>query len=318
MANDRGQIIIKKVKKGGHDGHHGGAWKVAYADFVTAMMAFFLLLWLLSATTEEQKLGIADYFAPSIVTGSAKGADGVLGGNTLTVDGTLKNDRAPIGITIALPSSDEEWDGNTLGIKGGDGDKGEEKTPEIDPSELDRKTVDALLEEQEQRRFDQAEKEILRAIEEDPALKNLAANLQIDHTPEGMRIQIVDKNKTSMFPSGSAQMYGHTRELLRFVVGAIADMENRIAIKGHTDATPYQGGGDYTNWELSTDRANASRRALIGTGLASDRIESVVGRAAEDPFIEEDPYDPQNRRISIILLRQQPLVEIPDFEDGEG
>ena len=128
----------------------------------------------------------------------------------------------------------------------------------------------------------------------------------------------MDVGPTSMFPSGSAHMYGHTRELLRFVVGAITDMENRIAIKGHTDATPYQGGGDYTNWELSTDRANASRRALMQAGLTSDRIESVVGRAAEDPFIEEDPYDPQNRRISIILLRERPLVEIPDFEDGDG
>ena len=318
MANDRGQIIIKKVKKGGHEGHHGGAWKVAYAAFGPDMMAFFLLLWLLSATTEEQKLGIADYFAPSIVTGSAKGADGVLGGNTITVDGALKNDRSPIGITIALPSADEEWDGNTLGIKGGDGEKGEEKTPQIDPSELDRKTIDALLEEQEQRRFDEAEKKILRAIEEDPALKDLAANLQIDHTPEGMRIQIVDKNKTSMFPSGSAQMYDHTRELLRFVVTAIDEMGNRIALKGHTDATPYQGGGDYSNWELSTDRANASRRALVEAGLAPARIESVVGRAAEDPFVADDPYDPQNRRISIILLRERPLVHIPDFEDGDG
>ena len=119
MANteDRGQIIIKKVKKGGHGGHHGGAWKIAYADFITAMMAFFLLMWLLNATTEEQKLGIADYFAPSIVTGSAKGSDGVLGGNTITVDGALKNDTSPIGITIALPSADENWEGETVGKK---------------------------------------------------------------------------------------------------------------------------------------------------------------------------------------------------------
>ena len=129
-ASDRGEIIIKKVKKGGHGGHHGGAWKIAYADFVTAMMAFFLLLWLLNATTEEQKLGIADYFAPSIVSGSAKGADGVLGGNTITVDGALKNDSSPIGITIALPTADEDWEGETLGIKGGDGGQDQRGNPE--------------------------------------------------------------------------------------------------------------------------------------------------------------------------------------------
>lgn len=319
-TNNRGQIIIKKVKKGGHAAHHGGAWKVAYADFVTAMMAFFLLLWLLSATTEEQKLGIADYFAPSIVTGSAKGADGVLGGNTITVEGSLKNDRSPIGITIALPSADEEWDGDTLGIKGGDGDEASVEsgqTPAVDPEDQKRKTVDALMEEQEQRSFDEAEEKILRAIEDDPELRNLAANLHIDQTPEGMRIQIVDKNKTSMFPSGSALMYDHTRHLLRFVVTAIADMKNRIAIKGHTDATPYQGGGAYSNWELSTDRANASRRAMIDAGLDTARIESVVGRAAEDPFVADDPYAPQNRRISIIMLRRKPLVHIPDFQSGE-
>ena len=164
----------------------------------------------------------------------------------------------------------------------------------------------------------EAEEKILRAIEEDPALKKLAANLHIDHTPEGMRIQIVDQNRTSMFPSGSSQMYDHTRELLSFVVTAIAEMDNQVALKGHTDATPYQGGGDYSNWELSTDRANASRRALVAAGLPPDRIESVVGRAAEDPFVADDPYDPQHRRLSIVLLRERPLVQIPDFEDGGG
>ena len=332
-VDNRSVIVIKKVKKGGHGGHHGGAWKVAYADFVTAMMAFFLLMWLLNATTEEQRLGIADYFAPSLVTGSQKGAEGVLGGNTITVDGPLKNDTSPIGITMALPTADEDWEGETMGIKGGDGGQDQRGNPEtqkgpgqgpgaggeeIDISKLDRKAIDALVEQTEQARFEQAEEKIRQAIEEDPKLKAMADNLKIDLTPEGMRIQIVDKNKTSMFPSGSAHMYAHTQELIASVVKAIADLDNPISIKGHTDASPFNGRGGYTNWELSTDRANASRRALLDAGLPAERIASVVGRADQEPLIEDDPYSPQNRRISIILLRQKPMVQIPEFEDGSG
>ncbi len=333
MANtdDRSQIIIKKVKKGGHGGHHGGAWKIAYADFVTAMMAFFLLMWLLNATTEVQKLGIADYFAPSLVTGSSRGSDGVLGGNTITVDGALKNDTSPIGITIALPSADENWEGESIGKKGGDGGQDQRGNPETQKGpgqgggeeqlvviEPDQKTIDALLEQQEQEQFAKTEERLLQALEEDPELKELKDNLVIDQTPEGMRIQIVDRNKTAMFPSGSANMFEHTKDLIAKVVQAISELDNKIAIKGHTDAQPFKGHNGYSNWELSTDRANASRRALLEGGLDPSRIDSVVGRAAQDPFVEDDPFSPQNRRISIILLRDKPLVNIPEFEDGNG
>ena len=325
MADDRGQIIIKKVKKGGHGGHHGGAWKIAYADFVTAMMAFFLLLWLLNATTEEQKLGISDYFAPTIVTGSQSGADGVLGGNTITVDGNLKNDTSPIGITIALPSADEEWEGETLGIKA-TGTENEEAVEEPDAPDTasqseeepaEPEPVEAVLKREEERNFEQAEAEIRQTLEETPELIDLADNLKIDQTPEGLRIQIIDKDKTAMFPSGSATMFEHTRKLMEAVVKAIAPLENQIAIKGHTDATPFNSSNGYGNWELSTERANASRRALMEAGLPERRIESVVGRAAQEPFLEEDPYSPQNRRISIILLRNTPLVELPKFQSGD-
>ena len=267
------------------------------------------------------------------MTGSQKGAEGVLGGNTITVDGPLKNDTSPIGITMALPTADEDWEGETMGIKGGDGGQDQRGNPEtqkgpgqgpgaggeeIDISKLDRKAIDALVEQTEQARFEQAEEKIRQAIEEDPKLKAMADNLKIDLTPEGMRIQIVDKNKTSMFPSGSAHMYAHTQELIASVVKAIADLDNPISIKGHTDASPFNGRGGYTNWELSTDRANASRRALLDAGLPAERIASVVGRADQEPLIEDDPYSPQNRRISIILLRQKPMVQIPEFEDGSG
>ncbi|MEM7173636.1 MAG: flagellar motor protein MotB [Pseudomonadota bacterium] len=324
MADEanRQQIIIKKVKKGGHGGHHGGAWKVAYADFVTAMMAFFLLMWLLNATTEEQKLGIADYFAPSIVTGSQKGADGVLGGRTITVDGRMKNDTSPIGITIALPTSDEDWEGETVGIKGAEGGA-ENSDPDAEGSsgpvleaEIDPSAVEAVRERLEQEQFEKVEETLRQTIEETPELQGLAENLVIDQTPEGLRIQIVDKDRTSMFPSGSAEMFPHTRRLMASVVNSIKDLKNKVAIKGHTDATPYSSESGYSNWELSTDRANASRKALIESGLAPNRIASVVGRAAQDPFIKEDPFSPQNRRISIILLSDKPVVELPQFQSG--
>ncbi len=324
MAEDanRPVVIIKKVKKGGHGGHHGGAWKVAYADFVTAMMAFFLLMWLLNATTEEQKLGIADYFAPAIVTGSQKGADGVLGGRTITVDGRMKNDTSPIGITIALPTSDEDWEGETVGIKGAEGgteestpDSGESGAPVIE-AELHDSAVDAVRERLEQQKFEQVEESLKETIAENPELKDLGENLMIDQTPEGLRIQIVDKDRTSMFPSGSAEMFAHTKKLMAMVVNSIKDIDNKISIKGHTDATPYSSASGYSNWELSTDRAHASRRALIEAGLPASRIASVAGRAAQEPLIKEDPFSPQNRRISIILLSDKPVVQLPRFQSG--
>ncbi len=314
MADDRNQIIIKKVKKAAH-GHHGGAWKIAYADFVTAMMAFFLLLWLLNATTEEQKLGIADYFAPTIVTGSMKGADGVLSGNTITVEGSLKNDTSPVGITISVPKADENWEGETIGVRATGTENEDPAEDPTNPAESGTPDpVEAIAERSEEERFEQAEEQIRQALQETPDLKELAENLLIDQTPEGLRIQIVDKHGTAMFPSGSAAMFDHTRKLMETVYAAIKDLDNKVAIKGHTDATPFQASNGYSNWELSTDRANASRRALSEAGLPAERLESVVGRAAQDPLLPEDPTNPQNRRISIILLRDNPVVELPKFE----
>ena len=292
-------IIIKKVKKGGHHGHHGGAWKVAYADFVTAMMAFFLLLWLLNATTDEQKRGIADYFSPTAVAQNTSGAGGVLGGTSLSRDGTLSSDRSPVGITIALtpdtesePSEKEPGDAESTG----EAASGEALSDE----ELERQ-----LTEREAEKFAQAEESLRQAIRAVPELQDLAKQLLVDQTSEGMRIQIVDRERVSMFPSGSAEMFGRTRQLMGLVANAIGQLPNRIAIKGHTDATPFSSGSGYSNWELSTDRANASRRALINAGLNASRIESVVGRADQEPLLADQPYSPRNRRISIILLREK-------------
>ena len=298
MAQDDNRpIIIKKVKKGGGHGHHGGAWKVAYADFVTAMMAFFLLLWLLNATTEEQKRGIADYFSPSSVAPSSSGAGGVMGGRSMDMEGKLNSDRSPTGITISIPTSTEEKDPTEVGEETASGS-------EPDPGELSSEDLEQELAAREAEQFEEAEAALRQAIEGVPELQELAENLVIDQTPEGMRIQIVDRDKTSMFPSGSASMPPRTQQLMGLVADAISGTPNRVAIKGHTDSTAFSSGTGYSNWELSTDRANASRRALIEAGLTASRIESVAGRADQEPLIPEDPTSPRNRRISIILLRE--------------
>ena len=329
-ANEAGSvIIIKKIKKSG-GGHHGGAWKVAYADFVTAMMAFFLLLWLLNATTEEQKRGIAEYFtpvtafAPDSVSQSKAGSDGVLGGRSMTSEGSLSHDTSPVGVTVSLPGASQDsedqaedpvenpTEGDLSGERQQLAENAGEAGEAVDPTEVDR-----LAEELEQERCEAAEAELRQAIQSVPDLADFAKNLVVDQTPEGLRIQIIDQEGRSMFSSGSAEMFAHTQRLLALVTNAISKLENPVAIKGHTDATPYASDNGYSNWELSTDRANSSRRALIAAGLPANRIASVVGRADQEHFIEDDPFSPRNRRISIILLRQAAGSDVPQYQsDG--
>jgi chemotaxis protein MotB len=298
-------IIIKRVKKGGHDAHHGGAWKVAYADFVTAMMAFFLLLWLLQATTEEQKLGIADYFSPASVSKNTSGSGGLMGGRTFTKQGDRPSDQTPVGVMIELPSSPPDWDATgdpeeTVAAEAEGAGGVEQPVPE-NPAESD---LEQFLVEREAEQFAAAEEALERAIEGIPELRELKEHLLVDQTPEGLRVQIVDQEGESMFPSGSAHMYDKTRKLLDLVADAVRRLPQQIAIKGHTDSTPFTGDDGYTNWELSTDRANASRRALMAAGLPPQRIASVVGLADTEPLAADDPAAAKNRRISIILLRE--------------
>ena len=300
-VGDNTPIIIKKVKKGGH-GHHGGAWKVAYADFVTAMMAFFLLLWLLNATTDEQKQGIADYFTPASVSKNFSGGGGVLGGQTLSKEGVMARDRSAVNVTISIPADNPVTEPDELHDETGEG-PGSDEAPPL----LAREQIEEMLAIEEQEQLEAAEEELRQALEDVPELKELAENLIIEQAPDGLRIQIVDQAKYAMFPLGSAEMYEHTAKLMALVVEAVKDLPQEIAIKGHTDATPYRNDKGYSNWELSTDRANASRRALIRAGMPPERIESVAGRAAQEPLIEEDPFAPENRRISITLLRENAL-----------
>jgi chemotaxis protein MotB len=323
-------IIIKKVKKGHGDGHYGGAWKVAYADFVTAMMAFFLLLWLLNATTQEQRKGISDYFAPASVSRTTSGSGALLGGMTMTKDGALNARGQPV--RVPLPTSedvvvdpsdddaevlrrmpemegpndqapDQAADANNGKLPGKEGAK--------DPSTLSDKDVEKVVREREEKLFGQAEQELRQAISSSPELKKLAESLLIDQTPEGLRIQIVDQDQLSMFALGSAAPNPQTRQLLAEVAKVVAKLPNRIAVSGHTDSTPYSASSNYTNWELSTDRAQASRRMLVDDGLPAQRIQRVMGKADREPLIANDPASPRNRRISIVLLREAVADAMP-------
>lgn len=284
---DQQAIIIKKVKKGGHGGHHGGAWKIAYADFVTAMMAFFLLLWLLNAVSQEQLEGIADYFAPTVASISQSGSGQILGGTTVASDGSQSDTLSRPTVTMDLPPP-----------KAGSGGEAMQDAPvqaEVDAEEAKAKAEDT--------QFQEAQENLKEAMETLPEFQQLAKSLMVENTPEGLRIQIVDQDGLAMFPSGAATMYEHTQKVIGLVVGVIEKMPQHIAISGHTDAVPMGGRSDYTNWELSTDRANAARRYLLQAGVPESRISRVVGRAATDPLLVDDPTNARNRRLSIVLLR---------------
>lgn len=276
-------IVIKKITKGG-GGHHGGAWKVAYADFVTAMMAFFLLMWLLNATTEEQRQGISEYFDPTPmeVSSNTSGAGGVMGGLTVSNEGARVNDVQPIVHNDVQPTQKQE---------------------QINPEKMAKEQLQAELEKRENAEFEKVKEEIQKAVENSD-LKDLAKNLMVDMTPEGLRIQIVDQDGSSMFPSGSSKPYEKTTKLLDMVAGIIKTMPNQISVRGHTDSVPYSKGADYTNWELSADRANASRRVLLDAGIETKKLSNVVGKADTEPLKPDKPEEAQNRRISIILLRE--------------
>jgi chemotaxis protein MotB len=317
-------LIIKKIKRPKSEAHHGGAWKVAYADFVTAMMSFFLLLWLLNVTTDIQKRGIADYFDPTIASKSQSGAGGVLGGLSMGPPGAQDVSASPPSFQLAvaaLRQPDEGEEGDLAGSSG-QGDAGDKvggatasnqtggatanaKKPVEQMTEME---LQKRIEQREEKQFAAAEFALRQAIQDVPELKNLSDNLIIDRTPEGLRIQIVDQEKRSMFPLGSAQMADSAQKLMALVALVVQKLPNKVSITGHTDAAPYAFGRNYTNWELSADRANASRRELVSDGVSADRIEKVVGLADRDPLAPQDPRAPRNRRISIVLLREAKLT----------
>ncbi|HRE60933.1 MAG TPA: flagellar motor protein MotB [Micropepsaceae bacterium] len=296
MAAD-GSIVIKKVKKVAGGGHHGGAWKVAYADFVTAMMAFFLLMWLINTTSPEQKRGIADYFAPQSVSESTSGSGGILGGTALGEDGAKGEGTSAVVVEMAPTETAEPTDEVETDVASGG-----------PPSEISEETIDEAIAERERQEFEQAEMALRQAMQDMPDIAELSKNIIIDMTPEGLRIQLVDQEGRPMFEAGSAEPLERTRRLLREIAKVILRLPNRLNISGHTDSASFVGPNGYSNWELSADRANASRRILMQAGVPGDRIFQVSGKAGSEPLYPDDPYASPNRRISIVLLREAPVL----------
>jgi chemotaxis protein MotB len=283
-------IIIKKIKKGGH-GAHGGAWKIAYADFVTAMMAFFLLMWLLGSTTEGDKKGLQDYFQSPLKVA-------LMGGGSGSGDS----------------SSVIKGGGQDINRSGGQVKRGD--------IEAERKTyqLQALKANQaqaEKQRLESLRDRVKEVVSNSPALAAFKSQIRLDMTRDGLRIQIVDEQNRPMFDSGSNQVKPYMRDILRAIGSVLAEVPNKLTLEGHTDALPFSGGvGGYSNWELSSDRANASRRELITGGLRDERVLRVQGLSASVPFDKRDPRNPVNRRISIIVMTRE--AEERFFDSGDA
>jgi chemotaxis protein MotB len=277
-ANQR-PIIIKKIIADDHAGHHGGAWKVAYADFVTAMMAFFLLMWLLGATDEDQRKGIADYFAPTLMEmkeGSA-GSNGPFGGESIMSREDYPHAAGQTGTrTMTIPQ-------DATGSKDG---------------------RDELVRQQEKEQFDKIEKEIRDQLNKEAELRKLADNIRFIRTPEGLRIEVVDAADFAMFKLSSDALIPRATKLLQAVAGSINGLPNAIAVRGHTDSLPYASGKTMNNWLLSAARAEATRQALMAGGLGEKRFDKIEGVSDRQPFNPADAADPRNRRMSITLLTE--------------
>jgi len=273
---DAKPIVIKRIKKYAA-GHHGGAWKIAYADFVTAMMAFFLLMWLLGSTTQGELQGISDYF------------------------------RTPLKVALAGGSGS----GDSSSVVRGGGHDLTRTHGQIARTDLpDRKrTINlqaAQAEKKEQARLRELRMRMQETIEKHPTLSQFAGQIRIDITDEGLRIQLVDEKNRPMFDSGSARLKDYARDALREVAHVLLEVDNRISISGHTDAQAYAGGErGYSNWELSADRANAARRELLAAGLPEAKFVRVVGLSDSQHLNRDDPLDPANRRISVVVMTKK-------------
>jgi chemotaxis protein MotB len=270
-------IIVKKIIEAPHGGHHGGAWKVAYADFVTAMMAFFLLMWLLGATDEKDRKAIADYFTPTLVQlkeGSA-GSNGLFGGESLMARDDYPNRAGQTGTrTITIP---------------------QEATGTKDIGGKDSRT-------RQQAQFEQLKEEIEKRLQSSAELKELLKNVRFTDTREGLRIDLVDEADFSMFALSTDTLVPRAQELLREVAIVIETLPNPIVVRGHTDALPYASGKTMNNWTLSTARAEATRKAILSGGVTPARVQRIEGVADREPFNPADKYDPKNRRMSITLV----------------
>lgn len=263
------QPIIVKRKKRVAGGHHGGSWKVAFADFATAMMAFFLVLWLTATASPEQKRAVEGYF------------------------------KDPVGFTEGGSPNPVDLEGSASVVK--------ESTQDIERSDIqiEDEVVEELAETLEQRQMEELFQELQERIEQSETLQEFKDQLLIDITSEGLRIQIVDRSQRPMFDSGRAELKYYSQDILFELAKPLGAVSNKLSITGHTDATPFGGRPGYTNWELSADRANTARRALVAGGVGAGQIARVVGLSDSVLFDKDDPTAPVNRRISIIVLNKK-------------
>jgi len=298
MADEQ-PIIIKRIKKGGHGGHHGGAWKVAYADFVTAMMAFFLLLWLINVTTPAQKMGLAEYFTPTIGVKDSMGI-GFKGGKKPTPDvGRANTDKNAPGLVEGQihqgpvaqapdvsvpPKPDPDAENTSNGQKAPKEGKDNGETEDNDELKA-------------------AEQDVKQALEQDPNLQSYKNDVVVQDSPEGLKVDMIDDPKTPMFVPGGSALTDTGKKVLDSMANIIVKTPNNISINGHTDASGATADPHYTNWELSTDRANAARRFLVTTQLEPDRVQKVIGYADRELLTPQEPSSPRNRRITLILMR---------------
>ncbi len=320
---DSKSVTIIRREEVVQGGHHGGAWKVAYADFVTAMMAFFLLMWLLNATTEAQRRGLADYFSPSAsVSVQRSGTGRPLGGQSPFEDGNAISDRGTIAVMNSnAPVVDQDDDGSdTLashlvhGQTGGESQgqaqgqpMGEDGAAGPGTSQATMRRAAEQMRREEQASFAKAAAEMQKVIATDPDLAPIARQLSVDLTPEGLRVQIRDSEGLPMFANGSPEPNERARIVLQRLTPMLKGLHEAVAIAGYTDATPYAGPGR-SNWDLSADRANATRRILTEAGLPDSRIRDVTGHGDRDPLIVSAPLAAANRRIAILLLRSAPAA----------
>ena len=273
-------IIVKKIKKGGH-AVHGGAWKIAYADFVTAMMAFFLLMWLLGSTSEGDKKGLSDYFSAPLKV-SMMGGSGAGASNSVLTGG-----------------------GSDLTQSAGQSRKGTEGSDPV-KKKMMAEAVKAEAAKQDAKKLAALSAKISALISSSPKLAEYSSQIRLDTTPDGLQIQIVDDQKRPMFDSGSPSVKPYMRDILREIGSALNGVENKISLDGHTDRSPYSSAErGYSNWELSSDRANASRRELVAAGMPDDKLARVVGLASSILLDSSNPLSPSNRRISIIVMTRE-------------
>ncbi|WP_164157350.1 flagellar motor protein MotB [Sandarakinorhabdus rubra] len=294
------EIVYRKVKAHGH-AHHGGAWKIAYADFVTAMMAFFMLLWILGATTEDQRKGIADYFTPTVIQlQNSGGSNGLFGGRSVVApDGTAVRPETTGTRPVTSAGSDapSSRPGDARGASAGSGNP---KAPQTGDSRADAER------RKDEARLDKVVDELKARLEADPTLKGLKGQVRFVKTRDGLRIDLVERADFAMFALGTSAPTKEAGELVGLVARAIAETPNRLTVRGHTDALGYSGRNGASNWSLSSARADATRRLLMGGGIDASRFRRIEGVADTDPYVKEAPLDPRNRRISVTLLYEDP------------